>query len=63
VVVSSSRVSGPVSNHSSLDLLDFLGLTCILENAKFVETMLVRMLKKCCELDQFFSRLYLAHGL
>ena len=43
MVVSSSRVSGPVSNHSSLYLLDVLGLTCILENAKFVKTILVRM--------------------
>jgi hypothetical protein len=45
VVVSTSMVSGPVSYHSSLYLLDFLGLICILENAKFVKTMLVRMLK------------------
>jgi len=30
VVVLSSKVSGPVSSHSSLYLLDFLGLTCIL---------------------------------
>jgi len=45
VVVSSWRFSGPLSNHSSLYLLDFLGLTCILENTKFVKTMLVGMLK------------------
>jgi len=45
VVVLSSKVSGPVSSHSSLYLLDFLGLTCILENAKFIKTMLVRMFK------------------
>jgi len=45
VVVSYPRVSGPVSNNSSVYLLDFLGLTCILENARFIKTLLVRMLK------------------